>query len=539
MNKKFIFLIVLLLICSMLIAQKIHVVKKGDTLWDLAGYYYDNPFIWRNIYNANLDKIDDPHWIYPGQEFIIPDVPDDMAEYIPEEEPVDYDTERTPAELIVEKEDDEKEFTYKKMFEDEEVSEIKKIREDIKKIEESKSLRISNAIEYAVAKKFAFRAGYITPDDPAIGHLDKLYKGSMIYSNNEKAYIRLNNDNYGNIIGKKLIIYKWNNSVRTEDGDNLGKHVNILGIIEIDGFEDNIAYGTIKATYGFIRKNDKVAFYNVPMIPINNSYLRETHDIRAYFVGKADKKTTTNDFSIVFIDIGKEKMINHGDVFTIIRKNETGNYFAAGALQVLVPYDNYSTAAILSIKGNTDLSPMEEIRLSYRNKSAYLINQYKKISDITGDVTVTETEEEIIMEEIVEEPVIEEIIIVEEEIIIEEDIPVFTEETEEEIIIEEDTYEPEVFTEETETIIEEDIVEEDEIIVYEEDEIIIYEESEEIILEEDEEEFVVEEEAVSETDEGFIIEEQPSDNILTDSIIVEDEDEIIIVEDEDEIIIIE
>ncbi|MCK4524555.1 LysM peptidoglycan-binding domain-containing protein, partial [candidate division WOR-3 bacterium] len=112
MNKKFIFLIVLLLICSMLIAQKIHVVKKGDTLWDLAGYYYDNPFIWRNIYNANLDKIDDPHWIYPGQEFIIPDVPDDMAEYIPEEEPIDYDTERMPAELIVEKEDDEKEFTY-------------------------------------------------------------------------------------------------------------------------------------------------------------------------------------------------------------------------------------------------------------------------------------------------------------------------------------------------------------------------------------------------------------------------------------------
>ncbi len=528
MSKKYIFSLILLLICSMLIAQKIHVVKNGDTLWDLAGYYYDNPFIWRNIYNANLDKIDDPHWIYPGQEFIIPDVPDDMTEYIPEEDPVDYDTERIPGDLIVEKEDDEKEFTYKKIFEDEEVSEIKKIREDIKKIEESKSLRISNAIEYAVAKKFAFRAGYITTDDPAIGHLSNLYKGSLIYSNNEKTYIKLNNNNYGNIVGKKLIIYRWDNSIKTEDGENLGKHINILGIIEIDGFEDNIAYGTIRATYDYIRKNDKVAFYSMPMIPINNSYLRETNDIRSYFIGKADKKTTTNEFSIVFIDIGKEKMINHGDVFTIIRKNKSGKYFAAGALQVLVPYENYSTAAILSIKGNIDLNPMEELRLAYRNKSAYLINQYKKISDITGDITGTETEEEIIMEEIVEEPIIE-------EIIIEEETPIFTEETEEEIIIEEYVYEPEVFIEETETIVEEvveDIVEEDEIIIYEEDdEIIVYEEDDEIIVyEEDEEEFIVEEEVVSETDDGFIIEEESVDNIFTDSIIVEGEDEIIIIE---------
>ena len=51
-----------------------HVVSDGDTLWGLAGKYYNNPWQWKRIYEANKDKISNPHWIYPGQEFSIPGV---------------------------------------------------------------------------------------------------------------------------------------------------------------------------------------------------------------------------------------------------------------------------------------------------------------------------------------------------------------------------------------------------------------------------------------------------------------------------------
>ncbi|MDT8340446.1 MAG: LysM peptidoglycan-binding domain-containing protein [Longimicrobiales bacterium] len=50
-----------------------HVVVVGNTLWDLAAHFYGDPFLWPRIYEANLDRIDDPHWIYPGQIFRIPD----------------------------------------------------------------------------------------------------------------------------------------------------------------------------------------------------------------------------------------------------------------------------------------------------------------------------------------------------------------------------------------------------------------------------------------------------------------------------------
>jgi len=52
--------------------QGTHEVVKRNTLWDLAEHYLGNPFLWPLIYEANLDRIEDPHWIYPGQIFIIP-----------------------------------------------------------------------------------------------------------------------------------------------------------------------------------------------------------------------------------------------------------------------------------------------------------------------------------------------------------------------------------------------------------------------------------------------------------------------------------
>jgi hypothetical protein len=48
----------------------VHIVEKGDTLWDLAGRYLRDPYLWPQIWERN-PYILDSHWIYPGDPVVI------------------------------------------------------------------------------------------------------------------------------------------------------------------------------------------------------------------------------------------------------------------------------------------------------------------------------------------------------------------------------------------------------------------------------------------------------------------------------------
>ena len=51
--------------------SQLHLVEKGNTLWDLGQSFLGNPFAWPQIWEQNK-WVKDPHWIYPGDPLIIP-----------------------------------------------------------------------------------------------------------------------------------------------------------------------------------------------------------------------------------------------------------------------------------------------------------------------------------------------------------------------------------------------------------------------------------------------------------------------------------
>jgi hypothetical protein len=50
--------------------DQVHVVAKGDTLWQLAKKYYGDPYLWPQIWEKNK-YVQDAHWIYPGDPLIL------------------------------------------------------------------------------------------------------------------------------------------------------------------------------------------------------------------------------------------------------------------------------------------------------------------------------------------------------------------------------------------------------------------------------------------------------------------------------------
>ena len=48
-------------------------VQPGHTLWGISDRHYGDGALYVQIFHANRDQIRDPHWIYPGQIFALPD----------------------------------------------------------------------------------------------------------------------------------------------------------------------------------------------------------------------------------------------------------------------------------------------------------------------------------------------------------------------------------------------------------------------------------------------------------------------------------
>lgn len=68
-----IFILLFVSVFSIAIADRMHQVNYGDTLWDLSIRYYDTPFHWEDILQAN-ESLEGVEFLSPGSELIIPDI---------------------------------------------------------------------------------------------------------------------------------------------------------------------------------------------------------------------------------------------------------------------------------------------------------------------------------------------------------------------------------------------------------------------------------------------------------------------------------
>lgn len=321
----------LLFIFFLFQGERVHTVKKGDTLWDIASYYYGNPFFWVAIWKVNIDKIKDPHWIYPGQDFYIPEIPPTEGVLFPI-----YGVEKI-------------EKIEKRPIPPGEVVEIKVVAPPVP----------------AVAKDLILSSGIIAPK-PSIKYLGMIIgfedkKERFFYW--DKIYI-----NKGSFDGIKpedrFLTFRFGKEIKSRKKGSLGVLMEPLGIIKVLRTEDNSSLVSLEKTFDVINSKDDNYFkeiefpemlYDVKIFPVSDRKI----EAEIVYI-KEEEGKEVEPYDIVFIDAGKDEGVKIGDLFEIYREGEmerdreTGKiiklpYIFMGTLQVLNVSESSSTCYVRAV----------------------------------------------------------------------------------------------------------------------------------------------------------------------------------------------
>lgn len=151
-----------------------YTVVKGDCLWNIAKSFYNNPFLWKEIYKANKQKIKNPDLIYPGQVFILPEI-DTHSDGVTEE----VTTVETPQE-VQELSQHEINVSSEGYKEDEQKGKVDIIKENVEK------------------EKYVYKEEFIKTiklkDFKISGKIISAEKKKFVYIDFDKVYCQLNED---------------------------------------------------------------------------------------------------------------------------------------------------------------------------------------------------------------------------------------------------------------------------------------------------------------------------------------------------------
>jgi hypothetical protein len=328
-------LLILLVFVSVFAQEGSHMVKEGDTLWDIAGFYYQNPFLWPYIWRANLTKIADPHWIYPEQEFVIPPSPEEAMSEMPEELPV-----YVPEEEVT------------MLPKEEPMTQVFSVVEPERRV---------------FSEEMIHRAGFILDQD--MPYWGKIVGAEQTQEKMISAYKTVYIDRADNVnVGDELTIYRPGKDIsHPKTGKRLGKEIIVLGKAVIGETGEEGSRCKVMASYDIIRKGDLVTPYEPILAPEKVALIPTEKEIEGYVVEVKTSRKLTPPHVFAYIDQGEAAGIAVGDVFDVYQERVVAGKkmpdYDIGHVQVISVFNEVSIGLILASREPLAIRRGERCRL--------------------------------------------------------------------------------------------------------------------------------------------------------------------------------
>jgi hypothetical protein len=344
-------ILAVLILPSFVLAQQepvgTHTVVDDDTLWDLAQFYYQNPYEWRVIWEANRDSIADPNLIYPNEIFVIPGLPgqavaaatpeaEPQAEAEPEQEPVieaAAPTPGAPADLV--------QFGFRQARPAEQVRTIFYVDTVSQR---AGVVRGAGVTHLAVTRDAVYSAPWllrpgIAPASAGSieGFLDEAARASTIRSF-DRIVVSMPAPAR---VGEELQLFRVSHTI-----EDVGDVVVPTGVATVEAIAGSGVVAVVTKEYRRIQPGDLVR--QVPAYTLQpGQYAEEiAGGSEAMIMGAAGHQEVNNLGHVVFLDLGSDDGVVVGDEF--VRYGAVAGT-REGALQVVGVTPNTAAARITSM----------------------------------------------------------------------------------------------------------------------------------------------------------------------------------------------
>ena len=286
--------------------EQVHEVIKGDTLWDIATAYLEDPFMWPKIWWQNK-QVANPDLIFPGGSIRIP-----VALLKPE------------------------------------------IREQIA----AKVAMPVEAVEVVVEKGtinplVVESAGFITKKVTSVGKVIGTHGEHFLMGQDDNIFMKMKKGKEIMPGDRYQVIRPVRNVYHPTSHKKLGKLVKVLGLVTVTGREGKLTQAHVDRSFDVINSADLLVPYEEPEVTVSD----DRPDAHGVIVASQDGRTLLGSDEVVYLDRGSRDGLEPGVALTVIRKGNRidpdgvwGSYRlperAVATLRVLSVREGNATARI-------------------------------------------------------------------------------------------------------------------------------------------------------------------------------------------------
>ena len=318
-----------------------YIIVKGDTLWDLAGLWLGDSYLWPQIWDENR-YILDSHWIYPGDPLVVPGKPT----VVPPEGPDDGD-------------------------DGDQVDVEQPVDQGFGRGEDQgETTALPVALRPVAYFADVYCSGFIDPE-PQDSEVRVAGAEMEKEGNAEGDVIYLNYGlNQGVRPGDEMAIRRTGKPVaHPVTGEMLGTYIQRLGKLRVIAVQENTSIGTIVESCEDIQLDDQLVEWEeipIPMTaalpPFDRYAVEPSGGAQGTMVLIKDRLDYAGEGHIIYTDLGAGSGAQPGDVLTVYRDNGDLPRLMLGQAVILTVEQNNSTALLTTTVRDSSPGDSVEVR---------------------------------------------------------------------------------------------------------------------------------------------------------------------------------